>query len=191
MTAFLEWFNAEQPLDPVIKAAIAHLWFVSIHPFDDGNGRIGRAILDVQLTRSDNSPRRFYSMSSQILAERNKYYEALENTQGLDGDITDWLDWFLNCLRRAIQSSEATLARILQKADFWERHAAAGFNSRQRLMLGRLLEGFKGNLTSVKWAKITKSSPDTALRDIQDLVGKGILRKSAAGGRSTNYELVL
>ncbi|MDR1755425.1 MAG: Fic family protein [Culturomica sp.] len=191
MTRFLQWFNGESATDPVLKAAIAHFWFVTIHPFDDGNGRIARAIADLQLARSDGSSQRFYSMSNQILAERKKYYEALEKTQSSDGDITLWLEWFLSCLERALLGSEGILNAVLVKARFWEQHRETELNARQRLMLNKLLDGFDGKLTSSKWAKITKSSPDTALRDIQDLIIKGILRKEAQGGRSTNYELDL
>lgn len=190
MTSFLEWFNNGSQTDPVIKAAIAHFWFVAIHPFDDGNGRIARAIADMQLARSDKSPQRFYSMSNQILAERKQYYQILETAQRGKGDITDWLEWFLACLERALLGSEDVLKAVLAKAKFWESHGQAALNDRQRLMLNKLLDGFDGKLTSSKWAKITKCSPDTALRDIQDLIGKDILRKEAGGGRSTNYELV-
>lgn len=189
MSRFLQWFNDESSVDPVIKAAIAHLWFVTIHPFDDGNGRIARAIADLQLARSDGSPQRFYSMSSQILAERKRYYEALEKAQRGDGDITLWLEWFLSCLERSLSSSEEILKTVLLKAKFWDEHRETELNARQRLMLNNLLDCFDGKLTSSKWAKIAKTSPDTALRDIQDLIAKGILRKEAQGGRSTNYEL--
>ncbi len=189
MIRFLQWFNNELAVDFVMKAAIAHLWFVTIHPFDDGNGRIARAITDLQLARSDGSSQRFYSMSSQILNERKKYYEVLEKTQRGDSDITLWLEWFLSCLERALLSSEETLKAVLLKAKFWEQHWQTSINDRQRLMINKLLDGFEGKLTSSKWGKITKSSSDTALRDIQDLIAKGILRKEAQGGRSTNYEL--
>ncbi len=189
MTKFLKWFNNGSQTDPVIKAAIAHFWFVTVHPFDDGNGRIARAIADMQLARSDNSSQRFYSMSNQILAERKKYYEVLEITQRGNSDITVWLEWFLSCLERALVNSEETLKVVLVKAKFWEQHQQANLNDRQRLMINKLLDGFDGKLTSSKWGKITKTSPDTALRDIQDLINKGILRKEAQGGRSTNYEL--
>jgi Fic family protein len=189
MNTFLTWFACEADTDPVVKAAIAHLWFVTIHPFDDGNGRIARAITDLQLARSDQSANRFYSMSAQILKERKQYYDALEETQHGNGDITRWLDWFLTCLERALLGSEETLQSVLRKAAFWEQHRHIPFNERQRLMLNRLMDGFTGKLTSSKWSKITKTSPDTALRDIQDLIGKGILRKEIGGGRSTNYEI--
>ena len=189
MDTFLAWFNDENKLDLVLKSAIAHFWFIIIHPFDDGNGRMARALSDLLLARSDDTSQRFYSLSSQILVERKQYYEVLQKTQSSDGNITAWLEWYLNCLYRALQSTETTIANILHKADFWDRHKETELNARQRLMLNKLLDGFDGKLTSSKWAKIAKTSPDTALRDIQDLMGKGILRKEAQGGRSTNYEL--
>lgn len=189
MTSFLKWFNNGVQIDPVVKAAIVHLWFVTIHPFDDGNGRIARAITDMQLARSDNSPQRFYSMSNQILKECKKYYEILEKIQRDNNDITGWLEWFLTCLERALLNSEKTLESVLFKSKFWEQHRQTLLNDRQRLMLNKLLDGFEGKLTSSKWGKITKTSTDTALRDIQDLMNKGVLRKEAQGGRSTNYEL--
>jgi Fic family protein len=192
MEKFLAWLNASRQvrLDPVVKAAIAHLWFVTIHPFDDGNGRIARAITDMLLARSDESPQRFYSMSAQILKERQKYYAALEKTQHGTADITFWLDWFLDCLKRALISSEQTLQSVLRKDDFWNKYAKISLNDRQHLMLNKLLDGFEGKLKSSKWAKITHCSTDTALRDIKDLMEKGILRQETSGGRSTNYELV-
>ena len=186
---FIRWFNHSDETDPVLKAAIAHFWFVTIHPFDDGNGRIARAITDMQLARSDGSSLRFYSMSNQILAERKRYYEVLERTQRSDGDITEWLEWFLSCLGYALANSREVLESVLIKARFWEQHMQTPLNDRQRLMLNMLLDGFEGKLTSSKWAKINKCSQDTAIRDIQDLIGKRILRKDAEGGRSTNYEL--
>ncbi|MEI8226625.1 MAG: Fic family protein, partial [Bacteroidota bacterium] len=190
MTTFLTWFNKEKKLDPVIKAGVAHLWFVTLHPFDDGNGRIARAITDMLLTRSDGSPQRFYSMSAQIRADRKEYYNILERTQKGNLDITDWLKWFLNCLTNALNSTDTILANVLYKAQFWNKHTTTLLNDRQKLMLNRLLDGFTGNLTSSRWAKITKCSADTALRDIQDLIIKGVLRKEPSGGRSTNYGLV-
>ena len=190
MTAFLEWYNTEEKIDPVIKAAIAHLWFVTIHPFEDGNGRIARAIADMSLARSEGIPQRFYSMSAQIRSERKTYYDMLESTQKGDLNVTPWLEWFLGCLDRAFTGAETILAAVLEKADFWKRHATARINERQRDMLNRLLDGFEGKLTSSKWAKIEKCSPDTALRDIQDLVDQGILAKDEGGGRSTSYSLV-
>ena len=191
MNRFLDWFREDGATDPVLKAAVAHFWFVTIHPFDDGNGRMARAIADLQLARSDGSPQRFYSMSNQILAERKAYYEVLEKSQRGDGDLTEWLVWFLSCLRRALENSREILGRVLQKARFWRRHQQVSLNDRQRLMINRLWDGFEGKLTSSKWAKMTKTSSDTALRDIQDLMEKGILRKESSGGRSTNYELIL
>lgn len=189
MKRFLNWFNNESETDPVLKAAVAHFWFVTIHPFDDGNGRIARTITDMQLARSDGSPQRFYSMSNQILTERKRYYNLLEQTQRGDGDITAWLEWFLRCLENALVNSRAILESVLAKARFWERHSQISLNDRQRLMLNKLLDDFEGKLTSSKWAKIAICSQDTAIRDIQDLINKGILRKEAEGGRSTNYEL--
>jgi Fic family protein len=189
MKSFLDWFNAEDNTDPVIKAALAHLWFVTIHPFDDGNGRIARAIADMSLARSEGSSQRFYSMSAQIRVERKAYYDMLEATQKGDLDITPWFEWFLGCLDRAFDGTEQTLAAVFRKADFWKTHAAAKINERQRDILNRLLDGFEGKLTSSKWALIEKCSPDTALRDIQDLVEQGILAKDEGGGRSTSYSL--
>jgi Fic family protein len=191
MNAFIAWFNREDTTDPVIKAAIAHVWFVTIHPFDDGNGRIARAIADMQLSRADGSPQRFYSMSAQIRLERNRYYEILEQTQKGDLDITEWLLWFLDCLTGALKATDHALAQVLTKAKFWERYRAVVLNERQRLMINQLFDGFEGKLNSSKWAKIAKCSADTALRDIQDLLHKGMLKKDAAGGRSTSYELNL
>ena len=189
MTQYMDWFNAKTDLEPVIKAAIAHLWFVTLHPFEDGNGRIGRALTDLLLARADGSNQRFYSMSSQIRKERKTYYDILESTQKGSLDITNWLSWFLNCLMDALISSDTILAKVLSKARFWEQHSAEMLNERQRLMINKMLNGFDGKLTSSKWAKISKCSQDTALRDIQDLMNKMILRKKASGGRSTNYEL--
>lgn len=189
MKRFLNWFNNESETDPVLKAAVAHFWFVTIHPFDDGNGRIARTITDMQLARSDGSPQRFYSMSNQILTERKRYYNLLEQTQRGDGDITAWLEWFLRCLENALVNSRVILESVLAKAKFWERHSQISLNDRQRLMLNKLLDDFEGKLTSSKWAKIARCSQDTAIRDIQDLINKGMLRKEAEGGRSTNYEL--
>src|SRR5690606_16317271 len=189
MKAFLDWFNEEQGIDPVLKAGVSHLWFVTIHPFDDGNGRIARAIADMQLARSEQSPQRFYSMSAQIRQERKAYYEILERTQKGDLDITEWLTWFLACLSGAFDGAEAILAGVLGKARFWEKYATVQFNDRQRDMLNRLLDGFEGKLTSSKWAKIEKCSQDTALRDITDLLERGVLVKDEGGGRSTSYSL--
>ncbi|HLZ03739.1 MAG TPA: Fic family protein [Bradyrhizobium sp.] len=189
MKTFIDWFNGSQDIDPVIKAAIAHLWFVTIHPFD-GNGRIARAIADMALARSEKTSQRFYSMSAQIRQERDAYYDMLEATQKGDLDITDWLAWFLACLDRAFDRAETILGAVLRKARFWKKHAAATFNERQRAMIDRLLNGFEGKLTSSKWAQLAKCSPDTALRDIDDLIAKGVLAKDPAGGRSTSYSLV-
>ncbi|WP_316214551.1 Fic family protein [Bradyrhizobium sp. SZCCHNR2035] len=188
---FLEWFNADQGQDPVIKAALAHLWFVTIHPFEDGNGRIARAIADLALARSEESTQRFYSMSAQIRKERKAYYDILERTQRGTLNITNWLDWFLGCLERAFDGADTILGNVLQKAAFWEKHGASALNDRQRLLLNRVLDGFEGKLTSSKWAKIAKVSQPTATRDIDDLIKRGILQKDAAGGRSTSYSLVL
>ena len=189
MDTFLDWFNSEVPIDPVLKAAIAHFWFIIIHPSDDGNGRIARAISDLLLARAERSTERFYSMSSQILVERKRYYEVLQKVQHSDGDITEWLDWFLNCLKNALLETENTLQRIINKTGFWTIHENTPLTERQRLMLNKLLDGFDGKLKSSKWAKIAKCSPDTALRDIKDLIEKRILQQEQAGGRSTNYEL--
>jgi len=189
MKEFLKWFNGDSKLDPVIKSAIAHFWFIIIHPFDDGNGRIARAISDLLLARSDNSPQRFYSFSNQILIERKAYYQVLQQAQHLDGNITEWLGWYLNCLFRALESSEETVKKVLYKTEFWDKHKETLLNSRQRLMLNKILDGFDGKLKSSKWAKTTKCSPDTALRDIKDLLEKGILKQEQSGGRSTNYDL--
>ena len=189
MQAFLTWFNDRPATDPVIRAGIAHLWFVTIHPFEDGNGRMARAIADMSLARSEQSPQRFYSMSAQIRIERKAYYDMLEATQRSDLDITPWLNWFLNCLDRAFTGAEAILGTVLSKHRFWETNAATAFNERQKQLLTLLLDGFEGKLTSSKWAKIAKCSQDTALRDIDDLVLKGILQRDAAGGRSTSYSL--
>jgi len=190
MENFLSWLNCEDRTDPALRAAIAHLWFVTIHPFDDGNGRLARTIADMLLTRADCIPQRFYSMSAQIRKERTQYYEVLEKTQKSNLDITDWLIWFLDCLEAALLDSENSLSRILQKSKFWERNRKISMNDRQTKIINMLWDGFDGKLTTSKWAKITKTSPDTALRDIQDLVNKGVLRKTDEGGRSTNYEII-
>ncbi|HTA72447.1 MAG TPA: Fic family protein [Bryobacteraceae bacterium] len=189
MQAFLDWFNTKADLDPVLKAALAHLWFVTIHPFDDGNGRIARAIADMALARSENSPQRFYSMSAQIRQERDAYYNMLEQTQQGTLDITPWMEWFLGCLGRAIDGAQITLGSILGKARFWEETAGVPINDRQRLVLNRLLDGFEGKLTSSKYAQLAKCSHDTALRDILAMVERGILIRNPAGGRSTSYAL--
>lgn len=189
MDKFLDWFNNDNRLDLVLKAAIAHFWFIIIHPFDDGNGRIGRAITDMLLARAEESGERFYSMSSQILVERKRYYEVLQKVQHSTGDITEWLQWFLQCLKSAMLATETTTQRILDKAKFWKLHEDTSINERQRLMLNKLFDGFEGKLQTSKWAKMTKTSSDTALRDIKDLVEKGILRQTDEGGRNANYEL--
>ena len=189
MRAFLAWFNGGDADDPVLRAALAHLWFVTIHPFDDGNGRIARAIADMALARSEQSPQRFYSMSAQIRIERKAYYDILEATQKGELDITSWVAWFLGCLDRAFDRAEITLASVLMRARFWKRHAGARLQDRQRLVLNRLLGGFEGKLTSSKYAKLAKCSQDTATRDIDDLIAQGILTKDEAGGRSTSYSL--
>ena len=190
MDAFLDWFNNYNEIDLVLKAAIAHFWFIIIHPFDDGNGRIARTLSDMLLAKSDDSSQRFYSLSSQILVERKVYYATLQKVQHNSGNITEWLNWFLNCFYRALKSTEETINKVVNKADFWDKHKETVLNSRQRLMLNKLLDGFEGKLKSSKWAKITKCSADTSLRDIKDLMEKGILKKEESGGRSTNYELV-
>ncbi len=189
MQTFLKWFNGSATIDPVLKAALAHLWLVTIHPFEDGNGRIARAITDLALARSEQSAQRFYSMSAQIRLERTAYYDILEQTQKGGLDVTLWLTWFLDCLDRAFDGAENTLASVLKKARFWEKHASASFNDRQRAMINRLLDGFVGKLTTSKWAKIGKCSQDTALRDIDNLVKRGVLAKEPGGGRSTSYAL--
>ena len=192
MAAFLGWENDEaDDTDLVLRAAIAHLWFVTIHPFDDGNGRIARALADSALARSESTPQRFYSMSAQILHERNAYYDTLEETQKGSLDITPWLSWFLGCLGRAFESTEVTLGKVLRKARFWDRHARARLNERQHDIVNRLLDGFDGKLTTTKWAKIETCSHDTALRDIQDLIELGLLERDHGGGRSTSYSLSL
>lgn len=187
MRDFMNWFNGDRPMDPVLKAAVAHLWFVTVHPFDDGNGRIARAIADMQLARADQNSQRFYSMSVQIRNERNVYYDMLETTQKGDLDITAWNLWFLNCLERALEATDELLQSILKKAGFWDQYAAVSLNERQVKILNMLFDGFEGKLTSSKWAKINKCSQDTAGRDINDLIDRGILVKAPGGGRSTSY----
>jgi len=189
MNRFLKWFNENDQIDLVIKAAVAHLWFVTIHPFQDGNGRITRALTDMLLAQSDKSTQRFYSMSSQIRIERKQYYEILEKTQKGELDITEWVKWFLRCLINALKSTEIILTKVLFKADFWNKHSKTIINERQKKLINKLLDGFEGKLTSSKWAKIAKCSKDTAIRDINDLIYKDMLQKETAGGRSTNYEL--
>ncbi len=191
MKAFLDWFNAHADSDPVLKAGLAHLWFVTIHPFDDGNGRIARVIADMALAGSENSPQRFYSMSAQIRQERAAYYDILEQTQKGTTDITPWMDWFLGCLGRAIDGAHTILSAVLTKARFWDAIAGVAINGRQRLVLNRLLDSFEGKLTTSKYAKLAKCSQDTALRDILSLVERGILVRNPEGGRSTSYTLVI
>lgn len=191
MRAFLDWFESEKTIDPVLAAGIAHLWFVTVHPFDDGNGRIARAVTEMALARSEKTPQRFYSMSSRIREQRNRYYDVLESTQKGGMDVTDWLRWFLECLDGAFDLAERSLGSVLAKARFWEAVRDAPLNERQRLVLNRLLDGFDGKLTSSKWAKLAKCSQDTATRDIDDLIRKGILTRTPARGRSTSYEVVI
>lgn len=190
MKAFLVWFNSKKTIDLVLKSAIAHFWFVTIHPFEDGNGRIARAIADMALARSENSPQRFYSMSAQISLERKAYYDILESTQKGSLDITPWLEWFLDCLGRAFEGAETILVSVLKKTHFWETHDEEQFNARQRKVLNRLLDGFDGTLTSSKWATLAKCSQDTATRDIDDLLKRKILTRNSSGGRSTSYSLI-
>jgi Fic family protein len=187
---FLNWFESDHKDDPLIKAGLAHLWFVTLHPFDDGNGRIARAVGDMALARSENSAQRFFSLSTQIQRERKDYYEWLEKTQKGSLDVTEWLDWFLSCLLRAIDNAHLTLSAVLLKASFWQQWAGTPMNDRQIKLLNKLLDGFNGKLTSSKWAAIGKCSQDTALRDITDLLDKEILKKSDGSGRSTGYELI-
>lgn len=189
MGVFLAWFEQPDEIDPVLKAGLAHLWFVTLHPFDDGNGRIARAIGDMALARSEQSRQRFYSLSAQIQQERTDYYNVLERSQKGDLDVTEWLLWFLACLQRAIARADETLSAVLAKAKFWERFASAPMNERQIKVLNRLLDGFEGKLTSSKWAKLAKCSQDTAYRDILSLIELGALVKAEGGGRSTSYEL--
>ncbi|MBC7426874.1 MAG: Fic family protein [Bacteroidia bacterium] len=189
MKVFLKWFNSKNVSDPVLKAAIAHLWFITIHPFDDGNGRMARAIADMQLAKSDGDSQRFYSMSAQIRIERNAYYHILEKTQHGKLEITQWLQWFMKCLDSALNATDITLRRILSKGKFWDKHQKSNLNQRQRLMINKLFDGFDGNLNTTKWGEIAKCSHDTALRDINDLLEKKILSKGEGGGRSTSYIL--
>lgn len=190
MTDFLRWINSDNTVtDPVLKAAVAHLWFVAIHPFDDGNGRLTRTITDMQLAKADGFHLRFYSMSAEILREKKTYYEILEHTTGNSTDITEWLEWFLNTMKSSILRAEETVKRVVSKSSFWQRHREIPMNERQVKMVNMLWDGFTGKLTSSKWAKITKTSQATALRDITDLIEKGILTAAADGGRSSNYLL--
>lgn len=189
MKKFIQWFNQVDGVDLVLKSAIAHFWFVTIHPFDDGNGRIARALADLLLARSEQSTQRFYSMSAQIQRERSTYYAVLESTQKGGLDITAWVVWYLQSLKLAIQASVTLLERVIAKAEFWKKHEGEAFNERQRKVLNRLFDGFNGHLTTTKWAKLTRCSQDTALRDINELVHRAILQKADSGGRSTHYGL--
>lgn len=191
MEEFLDWFEDPGDMNPLLAAGLAHFWFVTIHPFDDGNGRIARAIADMGLARAENSSRRYYSMSKQIRSERNDYYKMLEMAQKGDCDITAWQQWFLACLQRAIHNADEVVGGVLQKARFWQRYAEESLNERQIKILNKLLGGFEGKLTSAKWGKLAKCSQDTALRDITNLVERGALKKDERGGRSTSYSLVL
>ena len=189
MQRFLTWAEADTPEPLVVKAALAHLWFITLHPFDDGNGRIALAIGDLFLTRADSSPQRFYSLSAQIQRERKQYYQMLERTQKGSLDVSDWLSWFLRALQTAIEHADTALDSVLAKARFWQRWAGTPLNARQQKVINRLLDGFDGKMTSSRWASITRYSADTALRDINDLLARGLLRRTAGGGRSTGYEL--
>ena len=191
MNSFLDWFEGKDKTDAVLRAGLAHLWFVTIHPFDDGNGRIARAIADMSLARSEHSPQRFYSMSAQIKKEHKEYYDILEHTQKGTMDITDWMEWFLGCLGSAIDGAQETLSEVLTKARFWERIRNVQLNDRQRTVINRLLDGFEGKLTNSKYAALAKCSPDTALRDLLALVDSGVLVRGPEGGRSTSYSLKL
>jgi Fic family protein len=193
MAAFLNWFNSGEEIEPLLKAGLVHLYFVTIHPFADGNGRIARAITEMSLARLEMSAQRFYSMSSQIREERRNYYQILENTQRDGMDVTDWLAWFLDCLGRAIEKANMLTGSVLEKEAFWRRvkQESMVVSDRQKKIVNLLLDGFEGKLTTEKWAKLTKSSHDTALRDIQDLIEKGILKQEKGGGRSTAYALVI
>jgi len=190
MTRFLSWYEQEDGTDLVMKAGLAHLWFVTLHPFDDGNGRIARALSDMALARSEQTSQRFYSLSAQMQHERSEYYQTLERTQKRELTVTEWMSWFLDCLQRALERSEATLSRVLTKAKYWERLRGVPMNARQIKVLNLLLDGFDGKLTTSKWAKLAKCSQDTAHRDILALMQFDALAKAEGGGRSTHYELV-
>jgi Fic family protein len=191
MDRFIQWYNNENMLELVMKSAIAHLWFVTIHPFQDGNGRIARALTDMLLARADKSNQRFYSLSAQIRLDRSQYYHILEKSQKSELDVTSWMTWFLECLMNALMSTDQVLINVVLKGEFWRKHANTQLNDRQKKILNQLIKGFDGKLTSMKWAKIAKCSKDTAVRDINDLVHKNVLMKQEAGGRSTSYELIL
>jgi len=188
MEEFMEWSNGAQPIDPIVKAAIVPLWFVTIHPFTDGNGRLSRTLTDMFLTRSDGMIHRFYSMSATFSNRRSEYYDILEKTQHGGMDITPWIAWFLDCMEEALQHTEQVIAKVVSKGEYWETHKEIPINERQRKVINRLLDGFEGKLTSSKWAKLVKCSTDTALRDIEDLLQKGMLVKEGTG-RGTYYEL--
>ena len=190
-SAFLKWVNTEKTLDPLLKAGLGHFWFVTLHPFEDGNGRMARAVADLLLARADGSPQRFYSMSAQIRNERKKYYDILELSQRSSLDVTEWLTWFLACLQRSMVASEVMLADVLNKHRFWQTHAKTVLNARQVKVLNKLFQGFEGKLSSSKYAKLAKTSQDSAARDLADLVAKKVMKKAKAGGRSTHYVLVL
>jgi Fic family protein len=189
MKKFIDWFNNENDIDPILKAAIAHLWFITLHPFEDGNGRIARVLTDLLLARSDGSAQRFYSMSAQIRIDRKQYYDILERTQKGQLDITPWILWFLDCLKKALLTTESHTNKVLAKASFWSKHIGISLNARQNKIIHLLLNDFEGKLNTSKWAKICKCSTDTALRDIQDLQNKGVLQQEIGGGRSTSYIL--
>ena len=189
MDTFLHWVNTEKDLNSIIKAAMAHFWFVTIHPFDDGNGRISRAITEYLLAQFENQPQRFYSISNQMRIDRNNYYRILEETQKGNLDITIWLQWFLQCFERSLTASALTLDKVLIRVRFWERNAGVAFNARQQKMLSLLLDHYEGKLNAAKWSKIAKVSHDTALRDINDLISKGVLIKEASFGKNTSYVL--
>jgi Fic family protein len=190
MKVFVDWFNRDKSLDPLLKAALAHVWFLTVHPFEDGNGRIARALSDMVLCRADQTGQRYYSMSAQMRKDRKSYYEVLEKTQKGSMDVTGWMLWYLDCMDKALAAADKILSRVLKKAEFWQQHRDTPLNPRQKLMLNKLFDHFEGKLTSSKWAKMTKTSQDTALRDIQDLLQRGLLRKDEQGGRSTGYLLV-
>jgi len=190
MKRFLKWHNQHEDINQILKAGIAHLWFITVHPFDDGNGRLARTITEMLLCRADGISSRFYSMSSQIRLERKQYYEILEKTQKGELEITSWLVWFIDCLNRAIKSSEENLKRTIYKSKYWEKCKDHSLNDRQRRIINKMLDGFEGKLSSSKWAKINKCSQDTALRDVQDLIAKGLMEKQPGGSRNTSYELV-
>lgn len=190
MARFLEWFNLRGGPEGLLRAGLAHLWFLTIHPFEDGNGRVGRAIAEQALAQSESSSQRFYSLSGQLQKERSDYYDMLERTQKGTLDVTDWLVWFLSCLSRAIEEAESVSARVLKKTDFWQQHAHDPFSERQRKVLSRLQDGFDGKLTARKWAALAKCSVPTAQRDINDLVDRGVLRRNPGGSKNTSYDLV-